>query len=351
MKLKIQSSQENLNQLFLNLKTPQDVATLLEISFNTLVYHIYKIDPQNRYKTFSIPKKSGQTRNISAPITNLKIIQKKLQYILQQVYLPRSVVHGFVPDRDIVSNAQIHCKKNYVLNIDLLDFFPSINFGRVRGMFIKPPYNLPPAVATILAQICCYNNELPQGAPTSPIISNMICARMDGELQRIAGKYRCDYSRYADDITFSTSNKSFPNNLCSSLNNVDIIGRELESIIHSNGFQINTNKVRLQHTANRQSVTGLITNIFPNTKKKFIKQIRSMLYDWDRYGLMKAQNKLTTKYHNPAPFKNVLRGKIEFLGMVRGKNDAIYQKYLMAFNKLDPNFIPSTAGAAFVPMA
>ena len=76
-----------------------------------------------------------------------------------------------------------------------------------------------------------------------------------------------------------------------------------------------------------------------------------MLYDWDRYGLMKAQNKLTTKYHNPAPFKNVLRGKIEFLGMVRGKNDAIYQKYLMAFNKLDPNFIPSTAGAAFVPMA
>ncbi len=354
MKIEIQIPKEKLRELFINLQTPEDIADLLEINYSTLVYHIYKIKPEDRYETFSIPKRSGQLRHISAPITNLKILQKKLNYILQQVYLPRLSVHGFVFERGIVSNAEIHCQKKFVLNIDLLDFFPSINFGRVRGMFIKPPYNLPPKVATVLAQICCHDNQLPQGSPSSPIISNMLCARMDSELQRLAGNYRCDYSRYADDITFSTSSRVFPNQLCSSIvdsgRKIDIVGRELEEIVHNNGFQINTNKVRLQQSTCRQSVTGLITNQFPNTKRKFIKQIRSMLYDWDKYGLDSSQNKLTIKYKKLSSFKKVLKGKIEFLGMVRGRNEALYQRYITAFNTLDPNYIPPEPGAISVPM-
>lgn len=353
MKLKIQAPKENIKELFLNLKSPRDLANLLEIKYSTLVYHLYQVNPDHHYQSFSILKKSGELRNILAPITTLKILQRKLNYILEHACSFRSCVHGFILNKNIVSNAEIHCKKTFVFNIDLLDFFPSINFGRVRGMFIKPPYSFPTSVATVLAQICCYKNQLPQGAPTSPIISNMICAKMDGELQRLAGKYRCDYTRYADDITFSTFNTTFTPQLCRHENSIpktSVVGDELLKIIHNNGFKINDKKVRLQYTSCRQSVTGLITNEFPNIKKKFSKQIRSMLYDWDKYGLDASQKKLKIKYGNPAPFKKVLKGKIEFLGMVRGKNDALYQRYLAAFNTLDSDFIPSTVGEIFVPM-
>ena len=167
-----------------------------------MIYHIYLVQSEKRYKTFDIPKKSGGTRQISTPITALKIIQRKLNQVLQAVYQTKPSVHGFVSSKNVVTNAQNHVKKRYVLNIDLKDFFPSVNFGRVRGMFMATPYGLHPDVATVLAQICCYNNHLPQGAPTSPIITNMICAKMDGQLQRLAKECKATYTRYADDITF-----------------------------------------------------------------------------------------------------------------------------------------------------
>src|SRR5690606_8958560 len=131
---------------------------------------------------------------LSIPTESLKIIQQKLNQVLQLVYKPKLSTHGFVNNRSIVTNADAHIKKKkhrYILNVDIKDFFPSINFGRVRGMFMAPPYNQPEHVATVLAQICCSNNELPQGAPTSPIVSNMICAQMDSQLQQLAKPHRC----------------------------------------------------------------------------------------------------------------------------------------------------------------
>jgi RNA-directed DNA polymerase len=136
-----------------------DIADLLEVSYPRLVYHIYLVEPDKRYKTFEIPKKSGGIRQISTPITALKIIQTKLNQVLQTVYEIKPSVHGFVMGKNIVTNAQAHTKKRYVLNLDLTDFFPSINFGRVRGMFMATPYGLHPDVATVLAQICCHNNQ------------------------------------------------------------------------------------------------------------------------------------------------------------------------------------------------
>ncbi len=358
MKIILLRPKEELQKAFLALQSPEDVAAILEIKYSTLVYHLFKVPLTDRYKQFQIPKKSGEIRTISAPISPLKILQRKLNYVLQQVYAPKPSVHGFVLNKNIVTNAQIHTKKHYVFNIDLFDFFPSINFGRVRGMLMAHPYKLNAEVATVLAQICCFDNQLPQGAPTSPIISNMLCAKMDSELQYLAAKNRCDYTRYADDITFSTFNKKFPDQIgketmIDTKSTVNV-GTKLEEIVHANGFRINSNKVRLQSYKCRQSVTGLTTNEFPNTKRKFIRQIRSMIYDWARYGLEAAQNKLATKYYKKAavvpPFKNVLYGKIEFLGMVRGKNDALYQKYLLAFHKLDPDHTPSNPGEENVKM-
>ncbi len=266
-------------EAFFALETRRDLATLLGYRYDGLVYQLYKIPEEKKYETFYVPKKSGELRTIHAPSSTLKHIQRRLNEVLQSVYRPKPVVFGFAVGKNIVDNAEKHKKKNRVLNIDLVDFFPSINFGRVRGMFLHKPYKLPDEVATTLAKICCFNNSLPQGAPTSPIISNMICAQMDSQLQDLAWKHRCFYTRYADDITFSTTLREFPTEIAKvdSVLSVEL-GQELKDIIQKNGFEINEGKVRAFAYFQRQEVTGLTVNRFPNVRRKFIMQIRSMLH-------------------------------------------------------------------------
>ena len=338
--LLLTESPETLREGFFSLTSARDVAKLLNIEYRRLVYHIYKVPPKKRYKIFELPKKSGGIRQISTPQTALKIIQWKLNQVLQTVYEPKPSTHGFVTGKNIVTNAQAHAKKRYILNLDLKDFFPSINFGRVRGMFIATPYGLTPEVATVLAQICCHNNQLPQGAPTSPIITNMICAKMDSQLQRLAKACKATYTRYADDITFSTTLKKFPESLAKVVTEEGeekiILGEPLLGVIAENGFQVNENKIRLQTKGNHQEVTGLTANKFPNVDRRFIRQVRAMLHAWAKFGLEAAerefQEKYATKSRLPSKgtpnFKEVLRGKIEFIGIVKGKDDPIYLKYL-----------------------
>ncbi|MCB8980106.1 MAG: RNA-directed DNA polymerase [Ardenticatenaceae bacterium] len=325
--------------------------------------YIYKIEPNRRYTIFSIPKHSKGERKISVPFKSLKFIQKKLSNILQTVYEPSIQTHGFIQERSILTNAKLHSRKKYVLNLDLKDFFPSINFGRVRGLFIHH-YNFSPAIATVLAQICCFDNQLPQGSPTSPIISNMICSRMDNELAKLAKRYNCIYSRYADDLTFSTSEYYFPHELARTkiVNNFTItrLGEELRDTIEDNGFRINNEKVRLQKTNERQIVTGLVVNKFPNTTRKYVRQIRAMLYAWGKFGLQPAEEEYFKKYDKKyrAPYKikpsykNIVRGKIAFLGMVKGKEDKVFIRYWNQLVALAPEFgkpiVPSTI-SAFIP--
>lgn len=348
MTLTLSSSPAQLREQFLRLRTPQDVASLLEIEWELLIYHLYIVPRHKRYTVFEIPKRSGGIRRISAPATALKIIQQKLNQVLQHVYQPKPSVHSFVSGRCIVTNAEPHSKSKHILNIDLKDFFPSINFGRVRGMFMGIPYKLDPAVATVLAQICCFNNELPQGAPTSPIISNMICAKMDSQLQALAQQYRCFYTRYADDITFSTYLRDFPSALAgtSSSGEVEVAG-ELDSIVKGNGFEINTSKVRLRSANRRQEVTGLTTNKFPNIQRKFVRQIRAMLHAWEKFGLEGAQEEFFKHYDKkhrsplkqPPSFQQVVKGKIEFVGMVKGKGHHVYRGFRKQLRALAPELV------------
>lgn len=337
---------EELRRKFFALRTPSDVADLLEIDYRRLVYHLYINPESERYTIFEIPKKAGGVREVSAPISALKIIQQKLNQVLQHVYEPKASVHGFIYGRGIVSNAQMHRRKRHVLNIDLKDFFPSLNFGRVRGMFMAVPYQLDAPVATVVAQICCFDNQLPQGAPTSPIVSNMICAKSDSQLLRLAERHRCIYTRYADDITFSTSMPTFPAALArTSWSGQVAVGAELAQIIEDNGFQINPRKVRLQTRNGRQEVTGLTVNEFPNVKRKFIRQIRAMLHAWRKFGLQAAEEEFhrchDSKHRNPdkelPSFARVVKGKIEFLGMVRGKDDTYYRCFNEQLRALAPD--------------
>ena len=304
------------------------------------------------YKSFSIPKKNGEFRLIQAPKKQLKEIQKIIGNELSEVYSPRNATHGFVKDRSIVTNASKHVDKKYVLNLDLKDFFGSIHFGRVRNLFQSHPLNLPQSVATVLSHLCCHDGNLPQGAPTSPIISNMIAYRLDKQLQTLASKNRCTYTRYADDITFSFTQTRgrLPKQIVTLTRDLQLnLGNELKDLINENGFVINSSKTRIAARSHRQEVTGIIVNERMNVSRKYIRQTRSMLYAWKKFGVEDAEETYLKKFHGKTVFekhqlridekkgqffKKVVKGRINFIKMVRGAEDLIYRKLAYEFSVL-----------------
>jgi RNA-directed DNA polymerase len=205
--LRLTKPTEQLVQEFHAIEDFDGIADLLELTPPQLYHFTHS---GQKYHQFTIPKKHGGQRTIAAPGASLKFAQKKLNQVLQALYQPGSVVHGFVCRRGVVSNAAAHSKRRYILNIDLQNFFETISFPRVRGMFMAKPYSRNGAVATTLARLCCYNGVLAQGAPTSPVISNMLLGRLDSHLKSLARTHKCTYTRYADDITFSTFVARFP---------------------------------------------------------------------------------------------------------------------------------------------
>lgn len=263
-----------------NIQTRDELADYLGIPRKKLTHILYVRRVENCYVTFSIPKRAGGTREICAPDDDLKSIQKRLALNLQQ-YRKRiwegkgislNIAHAFEPEKGIITNARIHRNKRYVVNIDLEDFFGTIHFGRVMGYLEKNvDFKMPHKVATIIAQLCCYNGKLPQGAPTSPVISNMICEILDFKLLQIAKKYKLDYTRYADDLTFSTNHKAFPEKY-------DEFYRAVNGAIKHAGFVVNDKKTRLQYRDSRQTVTGLIVNKKLNIDHRYYKETRAMAH-------------------------------------------------------------------------
>jgi RNA-directed DNA polymerase len=282
-----------------------DLADNLLIAPKKLSYILYKLSDNKKYSSFTIKKKSGDSRHIHAPTDSLKVVQKilskKLNQCLEDIEktrfkntspsIPRICSHGFrkkfIFDKNenllgIHSNAKLHRNKRFVFNIDLEDFFPSFNFGRVRGYFIKNDFFcLDPKVATIIAQIACFENKLPQGSPCSPVISNLICQSLDHKLAELALKNGCIYSRYADDITFSTNKNEFPLSIADKSIDVNgkqlwLPGKSLKKIINKSGFNINAKKISMQYEGSRQIVTGLIVNKKVNVKREYYKQVRAL---------------------------------------------------------------------------
>lgn len=351
MDTKLSQDPVKIREKFLQLKTRGDVADLLEIPDQVLIYHIYRAPNDERFKKFSIPKKNGGIREICAPNSTIKLIQRKLADVLYLTYQPRPSVQGYSENKSVVTNANQHLKKRYVLNIDLNNFFPSINFGRVRGLFLSKPYEIGEEAATVLAQIACFENSLPQGAPCSPVIANMVCSRLDGQLQKLAGKHKCWYTRYADDITISSNLHRFPYALArmSPETNQLQVGNELLDLIKTNGFEINPSKSRLLTQSRRQDVTGVTTNEKSNVKRSYIRQIRAMIHALRKFGMAAAEQEFIKEYDskprykkhfaqgsNPYLFVNVLKGKIEYLGMVRGKEDPIFCRFRSELSELVP---------------
>ena len=392
---------------------------------------------RKRYAEFKIKKKSGAERCIHAPVKGLKSLQKTLSFVLQCVYEPHNAAMGFVRDRSIVDNAKLHVGSKYVYNIDLKDFFPSVDQARVWKCFQLKPFNLNKAssvepqymkwedfkkehlktdepvtflkgkgrmftntpygtlyvannfdkekdkyillgssslktkagkslegtlwlvnkipdtsrldIANIIASLCCTEmeverknetgewekvkrNVLPQGAPTSPVITNIVCQKLDYLLSGVAKRFGLKYSRYADDITFSSMHNVYQPE--------SVFLKELHRIIAEQNFYIKESKTRLQKDGYRKEVTGLLVNEKANVQQRYIKQLRMWLYYWERYGYERAsgfflQQYIADKGHvkNGKPdMANVISGKLDYLKMVKGADNELYLKLKSRFD-------------------
>jgi len=267
-----------------------DVAALLDFEPKYLAYILYKMPDATKYHSFNIAKRGGGIRQINAPCPQLKLLQSKLSNLLQncaeEINLIRKfrdqLAHGFKRKRTIITNAVKHRNRKYVFNVDLQDFFGTINLGRVRGFFIKDAnFMLAPKVATLLAKIACHENSLPQGSPCSPVISNLVGHVVDIHLCKLASKHGCTYSRYADDITFSTNRLDFPSCIArrvASQTHKWEIGDQLQEIVTSAGFTINPQKTRMQYDGSRQDVTGLVVNKKVNIRSAYRRRVRAMAH-------------------------------------------------------------------------
>ncbi|WP_145408422.1 reverse transcriptase domain-containing protein [Paenibacillus xylanexedens] len=336
-KSQLKASNEKLLESFRTLQSFDDVADILEVSPKHLHYILFKKPKSQYYRSFAIPKKNGGYREITAPTRSLKILQEKLNRIFSLVYKPNITAHGFIKGRGIVTNATVHVRKKHVLNLDLEDFFSTINFGRVRGI-LKSFFKIGDDAATVIANICCYNNVLPQGAPTSPILSNMICFKLDKEMRNIAKLYNCDYTRYADDITFSTNHQTFPKEIALFREeNIVHLGIKVENIIESNGFKTNNSKTRLNNRNQKLAVTGLTVNKIVNVNRGYVRKTRSILRCIEKYSLEKAQEIYVEKFaknHKGVKIINVVQGMITHIGHIKGKQDQVYEKLARRYNRI-----------------
>lgn len=326
---------------FNQLQTKDDFAKLLGLkSAKYINYLLYNVKTDNLYNSFTILKKNGGERVIHAPKKELKFLQKKLSNVLWECYLESIeskskdknfktpvLSHAFEKGKSIITNSQMHRNKKYILNIDLKNFFDSFNFGRVRGFFIKDKdFTVSPEIATVIAQIACYQGKLPQGAPSSPIITNLITRILDYRIVKIAKKYRFTYSRYADDMTFSTNRELNSNKLRAS-KELDNFLTELEEVIISSGFEINPKKTRLSNNMQRQEVTGLVVNKKINVKREYIKNTRAMAFQLYKDGAFEIDKKPGTI--------NQLTGRFAFIFQIDQYNNYLLYKKSLIQNNLD----------------
>lgn len=324
--------------------TPGELAQLLGTDYGKIKRLYYTGDMHRHYLAFNIPKKSGGKRRILAPSDKLKTLQGRLASLLKKIYTPREPVKAFREGSSIVANAYPHCRKKYVFNIDLENFFGTITFRRIRGMLIAKPYSLSVETASVIAHLATVNGILPQGAPSSPILSNMLCASLDRELYSLAKRNRAVYTRYADDITFSFYSPAefLPQNVVEySLSNgkpnhyYSKVGQELEAIVRQHGFVINLDKVRLQGPGERRLVTGLVTNQKPNVPRTYVRKTAALIHSLEKHGEEAAN--VIYKQKNPngsGILESHLQGRLLFIKQVVGEESEVYRRLAQRYNML-----------------
>jgi RNA-directed DNA polymerase len=281
------------------LKTAADVARAIGIDVGTLRFLAYsrKASHKTHYVRFQIPKKTGGMRLISAPMPRLKRAQRfLLDAILAKLPIDEAA-HGFAKDRSIVTNARPHIGSSTIVNLDLKDFFPTLTFRRIKGLFEGIGYG--EEAATIFALLTSEpdveeveldgltyfvakgGRKLPQGSPASPAITNLVCRRLDKRLAGNAKKLGFAYTRYADDLTFSflggANAKPAP----------EAVGRLLRRtrwILKQEGFAEHDKKTRVLRRGRRQEVTGVVVNDKPSIERDVLRRFRALLFQIEKDG-------------------------------------------------------------------
>lgn len=297
-------------------------------------FYINPNHTQGRYREFYIPKRSGGRRRISAPRTGTyKHMLHALNLLLGSLYTPSLSAMGFAPGRSIVTGAEKHVGQHYVFNTDLRDFFPSVRRARVKARLLLPPFGFTEEVAIAVAGLCTVRVEapgddgqparpiyvLPQGAPTSPLLTNAVCDRLDRRLTGLARRCGANYTRYADDITFSSPHNLYVEG--------SAFRAELARILAVEGFEMNEAKTRVQRSGQRQEVTGLVVNRRVNVCRHYVRSLRAVLYVWRRYGYDAALAALL-RHDRVVPERRgrrrlpdlvrILAGRLLFVRQVRG---------------------------------
>ena len=274
---------------------------------------------RDAYRQFHIPKKSGGVRVITAPNGELKDILTTLGFIFSERYVPTPNAMAFTRGRSVADNARAHVGHHYVLNLDLKDFFTTITAMDVERGLNRIGFS--PLVSRDLASICTYpirdgqriRNVLPQGSPASPVLSNICALTLDRRLEGLVRRFHLTYSRYADDMTFSSNHNVYRENgdfMC-----------ELHRIISDCGFTVNPSKTRLQKHGSRQEVTGLIVGERANVSRQYVKTLRVIIHH------------IAINDHPTRHDVSVAKGKLNYLRMVKGKHDSTYITLLVKLKK------------------
>jgi RNA-directed DNA polymerase len=270
------------------------------------------------YTKFTIGKNDGGEREICAPKAQLRWVQRR---ILDKILAPlhvHSAAHGFVPGRSTVTNAEPHRGAALLVKFDLSNFFPTIHYYRILGLFARLGYTVDDGrfgtddasrrVAPVLARLCCYtpdpqawgNAVMPQGAPTSPALSNLICRRLDARLTGLAQRNQGVYTRYADDLTFSFKNDDLS------------LGRFrwwVDQVCHQEGFLVHQKKFRVIRAGQRQLVTGIVVNDELRVPREERRRFRAMLHNCRQHGVASQAR------GNPR-FGDYLRGFASYVHMI-----------------------------------
>ena len=273
------------------------------------------------YKEYKIPKRSGGFRVIDEPLPNLKEIQR---WILDNILLSpdivgtvSSVATAFIPERDIILNARPHVGRRVVICMDIKDFFPSVKWYAVYLVFVGIGYKKD--VAGMLAHLCTLRDSLPQGAPTSPMLSNLVLRRIDNKIASFCEKKGVTYTRYADDLTFSMDDKM----------KYGVLMSYVRDMVRKGGFTINERKTKVYHRNHAQYVTGIVVNERLHVARKYRRDIRQEIYYLQKYGLPDHYSRIETRFSRGA-YLNHLLGKINFVVHVNPEDEEMsgYRSYL-----------------------
>ncbi|MCB0634429.1 MAG: RNA-directed DNA polymerase [Lewinella sp.] len=317
MKKDTRERHQHRKMVFCSINSEHTLCRLLHIDQRRLQL----LAKQPAYKSFTVPKKDGGQRQIEAPNAELKRVLGRLNRYLQSVYYfeKSSAAFGFIVGvtndddrRNVITNARKHLGKPYLLNIDLLDFFHSISRDRVYQIFREKPFNFRRNVPDLLADLTTYQDHLPMGTPTSPVLSNFACRDLDRELLIFSQTHDWTYTRYADDMSFSAAEPILQGQ-------VEALG----AIIQQAGFAINPRKTQLFGPEDEKIVTGLLLTDTVTLAPDYlpllqaeIDQLRNLLL------VQNEQGELSTRWVEQ--FKKQLMGRLNFAGFVLRRNHPDY---------------------------